>query len=811
MKQRYSSLDVRVIAHELSNTLVSLRLANIYDLSTRIFLLKFAKPDHREQLLIDSGFRCHLTAYARATAAAPSPFVARLRKFLRTRRVTKVQQVGTDRVIEIHFSDGLYRLFLEFYAGGNIVLTDADLTILGLLRTVSEGAEHEQYRLGLKYDLSLRQNFAGVPELTKERVRDGLQRAIERQEEETRKPGKKIKKKSGDALRKALAVTTTEFPPVLLDHALHVTGYDRTAQPEDVIASEEKLDKLLESLQAAQDVVKDITSAQTAKGYILAKQGKVSQQQQQQQQQEEDGGDEKSANAGLLYDDLHPFKPAHFAEDATITFLEYEGFNKTADEFFSSLEGQKLESRLQEREDTAHRKLDQARKEQAKRIEGLESVQELNVRKAVAIEANVERVEEAVAAVNGLIAQGINWVDIGRLIENEQKKSNAVAAMIKLPLKLHENTVTLLLSEHDDPDDEDDMADETDSEASDSEDEHPASSPQKPKPESSKQLSIDIDLAFSPWANARQYHDNKRSAAAKQSRTALASARALKSTEQKVLADLKKGLKQEKDVLRPVRKQLWFEKFNYFLSSDGHLVLAGRDAAQNDILYRRYLKKGDVYVHADVGGAASVIIKNNAATPGAPIPPSTLAQAGNLAVCASQAWESKAGIGAWWVPAEQVSKVAETGEVLGVGGFVIRGKKNYLPPAQLLLGFGLLWRISEESKARHVKHRVKDDEGVEGADAEAGVRVGEEDDDDDEFPDAVTKGAPAEAADDDDDCPDAAKGGAAASSDDGDDDITDAQLTDGEGSVRDADEEHGPRSNPLQMNGKTQQNDDDEG
>ncbi|KAK0853800.1 hypothetical protein LTS16_013285, partial [Friedmanniomyces endolithicus] len=124
MKQRFSSLDVRVIAHELSGRLVSLRLANIYDLSSRIFLLKFAKPDHREQLLIDSGFRCHLTEFARATAASPSQFVARLRKFLRTRRVTKVQQIGTDRVIEIQFSDGLYRLFLEFYAGGNVVLTD---------------------------------------------------------------------------------------------------------------------------------------------------------------------------------------------------------------------------------------------------------------------------------------------------------------------------------------------------------------------------------------------------------------------------------------------------------------------------------------------------------------------------------------------------------------------------------------------------------------------------------------------------------------------------------------------------------------
>ena len=90
----------QVIAHELSNTLVTLRVSNVYDLSSKIFLVKFAKPDHKQQIIIDSGFRCHLTDYSRGTAAAPSPFVTRLRKYLKTRRVTAVSQVGTDRIIE---------------------------------------------------------------------------------------------------------------------------------------------------------------------------------------------------------------------------------------------------------------------------------------------------------------------------------------------------------------------------------------------------------------------------------------------------------------------------------------------------------------------------------------------------------------------------------------------------------------------------------------------------------------------------------------------------------------------------------------
>ncbi len=105
-----------MIAHELNSSLVSLRLSNIYDLSSKIFLLKLAKPDDKKQVVIDTGFRCHLTDFARTTAAAPSGFVSRLRKLLKTRRVTRVSQIGTDRIIEFQFNEGQYRLYLEFFA-----------------------------------------------------------------------------------------------------------------------------------------------------------------------------------------------------------------------------------------------------------------------------------------------------------------------------------------------------------------------------------------------------------------------------------------------------------------------------------------------------------------------------------------------------------------------------------------------------------------------------------------------------------------------------------------------------------------------
>ena len=486
--------------------------------------------------------------------------MTRLRKFLRSRRVTSVDQVGTDRVLQIQFSSGQYRLFLEFYAGGNILLTNKDLDILAILRIVPAAADQEELRVGLKYSLSNRQNYGGVPALSRERVTTALRDTIAKGPANA--TAKKSKTKPGNALRKALATSITEFPPMLVDHALTVTEFDATLLPEQILQDDALVDKLMLALQEAERVVQEITGSDVTTGYIVAKPNPSTRA----------DHDVVSAHGSIdgqnfIYEDFHPFKPRQFEKDPTVSILSFDGFNKTVDEFFSSIEGQRLESRLQEKEDNAKKKLEAARQDHEKRLGGLQSMQELNVRKAQAIEANVQRVEEAVGAINGLVGQGMDWVEIARLIEMEQNRKNPVAMLIKLPLKLYENTATLLLGEAEEEDDYD--GDATDSDVSESDDD----GKQQTQRLAEKRLSIDIDLALSPWANARQYYDQKRSAAVKERKTLQSSTKALKNTERKITADLKKGLKQEKQVLRPVRQQHWFEKFIFFISSDGYLIL----------------------------------------------------------------------------------------------------------------------------------------------------------------------------------------------------------------------------------------------
>lgn len=768
-------LLLQVTAHELSQVLVGLRLANLYDISSKKLLLKFAVSGKKEQLIVDSGLRTHLTGFTRTTTAAPSAFTSRLRKFLKTRRCTSVSQIGTDRILELQFSDGAYRMYLEFFAAGNVILTDADLKILAILRNVSEGEGQEAQRAGLVYSLENRQNYAGVPPLTRERVRDALTASVRNVEAAEASNKKKYKKKAGDDLRRGLTTSLEELPPIVVDHAFAVAGFEPTAKPADVLGSDALFEALFKALEEARRIVDEVTSSATCKGYIIAKKRET--------KEADPATLEKAKTKGLLYEDFQPFLPHKYEKDTQYTVLTFDNFNKTLDEFFSSIEGQKLEARLNDREATAKRKLEAVREIQEQKVEGLKTVQMLNVRKAGAIEANVDRVAEAMDAVNGLISQGMDWFHIGKLIEREQKRHNPVAEIIKLPLNIEQNTITLLLAEEDVDEQEEQALDEgyetSSDEAGDEEEEDSLDEKQGRAKPSDKRLAIEINLGLTPFANAREYYDQKKVAAVKVQKTVEQSVTALKSAEKKIAQDLKKGLKQEKPTLQLTRRQMWFEKFLWFMTSDGYLVVGGRDASQNEMLYKKHLRKGDVYVHADVHGAASVIIKNNPKTPDAPMPPSTLAQAGSLSVCSSNAWDSKAGMGAWWVNAEQVSKSAPTSEYLPTGSFMVRGKKNILTPQPLVLGFGFMFKISEESKINHVKHRLReaDDSRPDGAIAKS---VDHPDDDE-------LEGLPAENVVDNSKQPE-----------------DDAESED------EQDEADGPgRQNPLQAN--ADQDDDDDG
>ncbi|MCA1813106.1 MAG: NFACT family protein [Halobacteriales archaeon] len=123
-------------------------------------------------------------------------------------------------------------------------------------------------------------------------------------------------------------------------------------------------------------------------------------------------------------------------------------------------------------------------------------------------------------------------------------------------------------------------------------------------------------------------------------------------------------------------KKLWFETYRWFITSEGCLALGGRDAQSNDKLVKKHLETNDRYVHADLQGAPSVIVKRGMLPE---IGEASLREAAEFSVAYSKAWKSRIGQGeAYWVTPEQVSKTPMPGEYLPKGAFIIRGKRNFL-------------------------------------------------------------------------------------------------------------------------------------
>lgn len=126
---------------------------------------------------------------------------------------------------------------------------------------------------------------------------------------------------------------------------------------------------------------------------------------------------------------------------------------------------------------------------------------------------------------------------------------------------------------------------------------------------------------------------------------------------------------------RPTSKQFWFEQWRWFFTSDGHLVLAGRDVRSNEKLVAKQLEDNDRYLHADVSGAPSVVVKAR----GGQVSQTALQEAATFAACMSRVWNAgHASAEAYWVTPQQVSKTPNPGEYVAKGSFIIRGKRSFL-------------------------------------------------------------------------------------------------------------------------------------
>uniref|UniRef100_A0A803Y4X2 Ribosome quality control complex subunit NEMF n=1 Tax=Meleagris gallopavo TaxID=9103 RepID=A0A803Y4X2_MELGA len=669
-------------------SLLGMRVNNVYDVDNKTYLIRLQKPDCKATLLLESGIRIHTTEFEWPKNMMPSGFAMKCRKHLKTRRLVSVRQLGIDRIVDFQFgsNEAAYHLIIELYDRGNIVLTDHEYLILNILRFRTDEADDVRFAVRERYPVDSAKAPTPLPSL--ERLTEIISDAPK-----------------GEQLKRVLN-PHLPYGATLIEHCLIEAGF----------SGYEIMSWRLYSFLCLRGF---FSKANADRRIYALLQGYIIQKKEKKPSLEPD----KPAEDIYTYEEFHPFL---FSQHSKCPYLEFDSFNKAADEFYSKLEGQKIDLKALQQEKQALKKLENVRRDHEQRLEALQQAQEVDKIKGELIEMNLEIVNRAIQVVRSALANQIDWTEIGAIVKEAQAQGDPVANAIK-ELKLQTNHITMLLRNPYVLSEEEEEGEDADLEKEETEEpkgkKKKNKNKQLKKPQKNKPSLVDVDLSLSAYANAKKYYDHKRHAAKKTQKTVEAAEKAFKSAEKKTKQTLKEV--QTVTTIQKARKVYWFEKFLWFISSENYLVIAGRDQQQNELIVKRYLKPGDIYVHADLHGATSCVIKNPT---GEPIPPRTLTEAGTMALCYSAAWDARVVTSAWWVSHNQVSKTAPTGEYLTTGSFMIRGKKNFLPPSYLMMGFSFLFKVDESCVWRHREERkIKvQDEDLETVSSSASELVSEE-------------------------------------------------------------------------------------
>ncbi|MCD6513087.1 MAG: NFACT family protein [Thermoplasmata archaeon] len=202
-----------------------------------------------------------------------------------------------------------------------------------------------------------------------------------------------------------------------------------------------------------------------------------------------------------------------------------------------------------------------------------------------------------------------------------------------------------------------------------------------------KNMQIEIDVRKNAMKNAQDKYNTAKKMEEKMKRAMEAMKKAMKEM------DEKKFVKEER---KKAKKRLWFENYRWFITSDGNLVIAGRDAKSNEKVVKKYMKDDDIYIHADIHGAPSCVLKAQDVDGNKKeIREKSIEEACHFAVIYSKAWSQFYVASAYWVYPQQVSKTPPSGEFLPTGAFMIRGKRNYVE-AEMKLAIGKIEIKGEE-------------------------------------------------------------------------------------------------------------------
>ena len=641
MREQASSFDVARIVRELSK-MIGARARKAYQPHYEQVVIRLnPKGSPSSDLVIVSGRRLYLSQRDRPMPSQPSQFAMVLRKHLNNSRLIEVAQLGFDRIISLTFEhgSGKLKLIIELFRDGNVLLLDNEDIIIQPLTHANYASR--TLKRGVKY-------VSPPPAIDP--------REIDRVKLDQLLDG------SNDDLIRTLAARgnlgriygSAICASAELDEKLNAKELDDSQR--------EKLDSsikmLLNELAENQSSRMWFSNNETLKLWNNSV----------------NTSDKDSAAGGIT--EIAPIDLRYLDHDLSIEIPSlchgYDSvFGPHDASAFIRREEEKLVSIGQD-EGEKKAKLERRADQQKNAIGRFLSQAAISQELGKAMQENWTHLEHIMKEFNEQISK-LTWQEVA-------EKSREVPWIDRL--NPEKGTFVAFL-----PDEEGD----------------PGSS-------------VTLHANKSVHQNAQRYFQEARTLKDKSK----GAEKALKDTENSKLRQEKKKAKdvaagRVKGLQRS--KKFWFEKYRWAILEGGHIFVGGRDARGNDTIVRKHLNSNDIYVHADLHGAPSCSLKlKDGFSPltgitnlpegvislqitqnlggnvedARDLDEKILAQAAQMAVCWSRAWGSGgAAATAFHVRPSQVSKQTESGESLGRGSFVVRGKRTWHRDLPLELGMGI--------------------------------------------------------------------------------------------------------------------------
>lgn len=350
--------------------------------------------------------------------------------------------------------------------------------------------------------------------------------------------------------------------------------------------------------------------------------------------------------------------------------VEFETFNEAADEFFSKNINKDIKN---QEEKLWEKKINKFKKRlylQEETLKKFHRTIEDSTKKGDLLYANYSEIEKIMKVVLDAKNNGYSWKEIAKIIKKARKNGMADAQAIESIDNMGKVNLKI-----------DDM-------------------------------NVSVDSYSSIPENAEVYYEKSKKAKRKIKGAEIAIEKTKKQIED---IESKKEIAIEKVKFnkKRVKKELkWYEKLRWCLSGDGNLIIGGRDTHTNDLVVKKHMDNNDIYMHTDIHGASSVIIKKSVDE--GEISDQTLKDAAVFSVCFSNSWKNGYSTGdTYWVYPNQVSKTPKSGEYLAKGAFIISGSKNYMRGVPLKLAIGIvdyegkrLMASSEEAMQKYTQDYV---------------------------------------------------------------------------------------------------------